>query len=529
MKRTRPEVSFRAHATVTGVAALVSFLSIAGGAHASDADDVAIATGKPDPLNSTNGNQPTGKAGWYDGLFFLRDSSDNFRLYVQGRVHVDFYSYFGPGLGALPPGAELKTGFSLRRVRPELSGEFFHRWQWQLSAELGGTSSDNVGGTTDTSSCVPDNTGALVCTNQSAAVEAAAVKPAPTDAFVNYVAHPLLNLQVGQFLLPFSFENRMSDNTTPFMERNIVVRNIGAPNLRDIGAMVWGEPQNRLFYYSVGVFNGDGPNRLNADSRFDVFGRAFFRPFATHGRGSIRDAHIGVSARGGSRDSRLVGYDMPSMTTQGGYAFWKPTYRDSTSKLIHILPSTTQDAFSAEAFAPIGPIDATAEITYAASDTREAVDGFQLQNQNVRRGDLSGVGWYGQVAVWAVGDRSIIGFPSYGRPTHVDLDKPPPNRPIHALQLLTKFEQLRVHYTGNSRGGANDSKTPNGGVNVDDFVIGATYWATKHVRVSANYGFYVFSDRALWPGTGLVAKVDDSAKSNGHTLHEISARVGIQF
>lgn len=527
MKRTR---NTRAHATVIGVAALVSFLSTSNVAHASDADDIAIQTGKPDPLNSTDGNQPTGKAGWYDGLFFLRDASDNFRLYVQGRVHVDFYSYFGPGLGSLPPGAELKDGFSLRRVRPELSGEFFHRWQWQLSAELGGTSSDNVGGTTDTSNCVPDNTGALVCSPQSSAIEAASVKPAPTDAFVNYVAHPLFNIQIGQFLLPFSFENRMSDNTTPFMERNIAVRNIGAPNLRDIGAMVWGEPENRLFYYSVGIFNGDGPNRLNADNRFDVFGRAFVRPFATRGKGPIKDLHVGLSARGGSRDARLVGYDMPSMTTQGGYAFWKPTYRDSQSRLIHILPSTVQEAFAADVYAPVGPIDATAEIIYASSDTREAVDGYQLvANSNLRRGDLSGVGWYGQLALWAIGDRGVIGFPSYGRPTHVDLDKPPPKRAIQALQLLAKFEQLRVDYTGNSRGGTNDSKTPDGGVNVDDFVVGATYWATKHVRVSANYGFYVFSDRALWPGTGLVNKVDDSAKSSGHTLHEVSARVGVQF
>ena len=381
---------------------ILSSLSISQNAFASDADDIAIATGKPDPLNSAV-QQPTGKAGWYDGLFFLRDSSDNFRLYVQGRVHVDFNSYFGPGLGSLPPGAELKTGVSLRRVRPELSGEFFHRWQWQLSAELGGTASDNVGGTTDTSSCSPDGNGALVCMNQSAAVESASVKPAPTDAFINYIAHPLLNVQVGQFLLPFSFENRMSDNTTPFTERNIVVRNIGAPNLRDIGAMVWGEPENRLFYYSVGIFNGDGPNRLNADSRFDVFSRAFIRPFATRGHGSIRDLHIGASARGGSRDSRLVGYDMPSMTTEGGYAFWKPTYRDSTARLVHILPSTTQEAFAADVYAPIGPIDATAEITYASGDTREAVDGFQLQNQNLRRGDLSGIGWYGQLGLWVLG------------------------------------------------------------------------------------------------------------------------------
>ncbi|HEX7664868.1 MAG TPA: porin, partial [Polyangiaceae bacterium] len=486
----------------------------------------------PPPPNVAPGAQgvsPTGKAGWYDGIFFLRDADDNFRLYVQGRVHVDFASYFGPGLGQLSPGNELKSTFFLRRVRPELSGEFFHRWQWQLSAELGPSATDNLGGTSAGRNCAPDASGALVCTDQSSAIETGSVKPAPTDAFINYIAHPLLNFQVGQFLYPFSFENRMSDNTTPFIERSLPVRNIAYPNLRDIGAMVWGEPKDRLFYYAAGVFNGDGPNRLNADSRYDVSTRVLVRPFAKSSKSALKDAHVGFSARGGSRDARLVGYDMPSMTTQEGYAFWKPTYKDSANRLTHILPSTQLHAFAGELFAPIGPIDAIGEFIWSTTNTREAVDGYQLSGQNQREGDLTGFGWYGQVGLWVIGDRSVIGFPSYGKPTHVDLDKPPPDRPIHALELLAKFEQIRMDYEGASRGGQSDSKTPNGQIAVDDVEFGATYWATKHVRVSANWTTYVFSNKANWPATSLPAKVDDSAKAQGHTLNELSMRVGVQF
>ncbi|MGH7286294.1 MAG: porin, partial [Polyangiaceae bacterium] len=311
--------------------------------------------------------------------------------------------------------------------------------------------------------------------------------------------------------------------------RSMPVRNLGVPLQRDIGVMAWGEPKNRLFYYSIGVYNGDGPNRLNADNRFDVSGRALVRPFATRGHGPIKDLHVGVSARGGSRDPRLVGYDVPAMTSQEGYAFWRPTYKDSTGRLVHIMPSTQQGAFGADLFAPIGPIDAIGEFIWSTTNTREAADGYQLTGQNLRAGDLTGFGWYGQIGVWVIGDRSVIGFPSYGKPTHVDLDQPPPNRPIQALELLGKFEELRVEYGGATRAGTSDAKTPNGGVNVDDVEFGATYWATKHVRVSANYTLYVFSDRALWPGTALPAKVDDSAKAQGHTLNEISTRVGVQF
>src|SRR5689334_6671767 len=39
---------------------------------------------------------PAPLAGWHGGLFYLRDENDNFRLYLQGRAQIDFYSYFGP-------------------------------------------------------------------------------------------------------------------------------------------------------------------------------------------------------------------------------------------------------------------------------------------------------------------------------------------------------------------------------------------------------------------------------------------------
>src|SRR5262249_13928372 len=35
-------------------------------------------------------------AGFHNGLFYLRDYNDNFRLHIQGRAHLDFYTYAGP-------------------------------------------------------------------------------------------------------------------------------------------------------------------------------------------------------------------------------------------------------------------------------------------------------------------------------------------------------------------------------------------------------------------------------------------------
>jgi hypothetical protein len=166
-----------------------------------------------DPVPPAAANEPP-LAGWHDGLFCLRDASDNFRLYVQGRVHVDALTAFGPGVGSLGPDSDITSRLTLRRVRPELSGEFFKRWQWQLSVDLAPSAIDNPAGQIDQPSCTVDaKTGAQNCTDRENAVEAASARPAPTDAFVNFVGARWFNVQVGQYLIPFTFENRMSDNT----------------------------------------------------------------------------------------------------------------------------------------------------------------------------------------------------------------------------------------------------------------------------------------------------------------------------
>lgn len=489
----------------------------------------------------------TWSSGYRNGTFYVRDPSDVFRLYVQGRVHADFVDTFGPGVGSLPPDSALKDGFQLRRARLEVAGEFFELWQWQVGAEFGPSSVDNPGATNATRACSVDpKTAALTCTDRESAVEAPGVKPAPTDVFINFAPSPWVNLQIGQYYLPFSLENRISDNTTPFLERSMAVRGLGAPYTRDIGLMAWGESPDKTLNYAVGVFNGDGPNRPNADNRFDVSGRALVRPFAASRKDDLQFAHLGASARGGSRDASLVGYDVPALTTQNGYAFWKPTYRDSAGRLLHIIPSGSQWAVGADAYLPSSIVDVTGEIIYASDETREAVDAYQLSPFTERTGSLRGYAYYAEAGVWIVGDRDIVGHPGSGRPLHVDLKKPQ-KEARHGLQALARWEQLHMTYSGAGRSGALDAKTPNGDIDVQAVTFGVNYWATRHLRVSLNYGVYLFPDsapvsasakggpvqtpaqRAVAPAQSLAKGVDDGARDSGHSVHEIMARVGVQF
>lgn len=451
-------------------------------------------------------------SGYHNGNFYIRSSDDVFRLYVMARVHVDYYDAFGPGLNELAPGSAPAHGFLLRRARLEMAGEFFEQWQWHVGVEFAPSAATNVAANTGAQSCKVDaSTGALTCVPVESLVDAPSVSPAPTDVFVNYAPSPWANVQVGQYYIPFTLENRISDNTTAFLERALVVRAIGAPTQRDIGAMFWGESPDRVLYYAAGIFNGDGPNRPNADSRYDCIGRVFVRPLAKVTTTPTRWAELGVSVHGGSRDPTKVGYDMPAMTTSQGFAFWKPTYTDSNGRLIHILPSSTQEAFGADLYVPVGKFDLTGEFVYVDYDTREAIDGLQLSPFTERLGALTGWGYYAQAGYWIVGDHDILGYPSYARPVHVDLSQPQqPAR--HGLQVVARFDQLGLQYQGSSRGGQDDAKTPSGAVDVKSFTLGVNYWATRHLRVSVNYGHY-----------------DLPTHSALSELHEVSARVGVQF
>jgi hypothetical protein len=451
-------------------------------------------------------------SGYHNGTFYIRSSDDVFRLYVQGRVHADYYEAFGPGLHALAPGGAPAHGFALRRARLELGGEFFLRWQWQLGAEFAPSAASNVAANTAGLSCkVNASTSALACNPAESAVDAPTVGPAPTDVFVNFAPSPWANVEVGQFYLPFSLENRISDNTTAFLERALVIRTIAAPLQRDLGAMFWGESPDRVLYYAVGLVNGDGPNRPNADARYDVAGRVFVRPLVRATGTSARFAQIGFSVHAGSRDPGKVGYDMPALTTSQGFAFWRPTYTDSNGRLLHVLPSATQQAYGADLLLPVGNFDLTTEFVYANYETREAVDGLQLSPFTERLGALEGWGYYVQVGYWILGDHDILGSPTYGRPIHVDL-KQPQQAARHGLQVVARVDQLALTYRGSSRGGTDDAKTPSGDVDTTSFTLGVNYWATRHLRVSANYAYYDLPNR-----------------STVATLHEVSARVGVQF
>jgi len=504
------------------------------------------------PLPATPTNAPTFVA--HDGYpiagrlgehFYLRDSNDDFRLYFSGRAHIDAYFPFGAGVSESAAGSGVEPTFFLRRARPELAGEFLGRWQWMVAGDWGRTAVANGNGQTTSESCTI-KTGAQTCTLRASPVEAPSYTAQPTDVFINFRAASFFNLEVGQIRIPFSLENRTSENHTPFVESSLPVRTLGAPLIRDIGIMAWGESDKSLVHYEIGLFNGDGPNITNQDSNFDGIGRVFAHPFTTT-HSPLEGLQIGASGHYGVRSARTVGYDYPALTTQEGYPFWKPTYTDSNGNLIHIIPSANQITVGGELYWPVSIVDITSEIIYADHDTREARDGYQTAYPYTERyGDMKGFSYYAQLSVWLFGDRQYVRRPGYLDPPHIDFTKPlPPSR--SSFELLAKFEQLHLTYSSAARGGTPDSKSPDGNIDVDVLSFGVNFWATRRVRVTLDYDLNIFpgseptspsatgnpaqtsAQRAVAPAQLLGIGVDDSSRESAHTLSELTARVAVGF
>jgi hypothetical protein len=477
-------------------------------------------------------------AGFHNGLFFLRDYNDNFVLFPQGRAQIDTYTYFGSGVGD----TTLKPTMFLRRVRPELTGEIMHHWWFMIAGDFAPTALDNANGKSEqyaaTAGVAP-----TAGTSRYLQPQTAAVKAAATDVYLAYKADEALYFQAGQFDAPMTMQNRTSDKYFEFIERPLAIRDVAIASNKDIGIMAHGWADKRVFYYSLGGFNGAGQNRLNTDGRFTMIGRIYARPLAASAEGAIKDLQIGVSGRIGSHDNKYTFYDYQSMTTQGNYAFWVPTY-GGTNGFTHIIPSGTQSAFAAELRVPLSMFDLTGEFVYLSDQTREALDGFQATNTE-RYGDIHGYSYYVQVGFWPLGNRDINGIPGDENYQHINWKKPDPESPKQALQLLVKWEQLALTYNSNSRDGLKDPKGIDGDINVNAFSLGANYWATKHIRISANYILDMFpssapssattpgsavwsaSQRAQAPGNTLAKGVNDDARNNASSLHELIFRFAV--
>ncbi len=134
-----------------------------------------------------------------------------------------------------------------------------------------------------------------------AALDVDPVAPLPLrDAFLTLAPARDLSLRVGQMKLPFGRQRVVSSGSLQLVERSIVT---GELNLdRDVGVMLFSDDLGGLggrLGYHVGVFGGDGRNRVAPGSGLLYAARLVYRPLG--GERMKRDLDEVDFERGGAR------------------------------------------------------------------------------------------------------------------------------------------------------------------------------------------------------------------------------------
>ncbi|WP_394834329.1 OprO/OprP family phosphate-selective porin [Pendulispora rubella] len=507
-------------------------------------------------------------AGYRAGGFFLRDEKDLFILYPSLDLQIDHYNYFGPGVGD----TNLKSTFAFRRTRLTFAGEFLKDWTFRLELEMGRTALDNLNGRDETSAAAP-GAAPTATSGQYAPAQTARVVAQLVGAWVGYRVHPALNFRVGQALTSFSMENSTPPRSLQFMEKSLATRVLGSQvaNGVDLHGLLWGTLGEDIVTYTVAFVNGAGPNRLDTDGRGDLMTRVYVRPLSTvSGIGELKGLHFGGSFSYGSRDPTWTHYDYNAMTTQGNYAFWRPNYRNSLiGRNVHVVPANNQIAAAGELRVPFSIFDLMAEVVYVDNGTREVVEGYQSQNPAYGPGTLGfghmhGFGYYLHGGVWLFGPRTGGRIGETFKPARLNLSKP--DSPHESsLQAMVRWEQVSLRYDGYSKTSAvTATGAPaftgvgpyDGDIKVNAISGGLNYWATRHIRLTAQWTTYLFPDSApptpTHPGgpvcdavacanraqapaqslPGTPSNVPQSqleARDNGHSLHELLFRAQVTF
>lgn len=117
--------------------------------------------------------------------------------------------------------------------------------------------------------------------------------PKICDLYFRYKPMKALNIELGQFKIPFSYENENCGPTTvEFIEYSYITTYLARNNARydgiaatgrDIGFQVYGGFIEREGYniinYNLGVFNGNGINVKDHNSSKDLIARLVIKPF----------------------------------------------------------------------------------------------------------------------------------------------------------------------------------------------------------------------------------------------------------
>jgi hypothetical protein len=419
----------------------------------------AAETGAPDDAPAAIGTAtapataPAASSGDVPRGLALHTPGDEIVVFPEGSLQVD---------GAFFPRQTPKSGVFLRRARVALSGWLGRSFYFDLGGDFAPAP---PAGTDIAPSALPS-----------------------ADAYLAFApAGDRLIIQAGQFDAPFTLENRTSDTTTDFTERSMAARTLGAPRNKDVGVMAHGLVAGDRFYYSAGLFNGEGPGFRNLDNQADGIGRIVFSPFAASAGAELwRRFSIGGSAWVGNH---VGGPAFPVQATPGGVVFLLPHWVSGQTPPLPLAlrEQGSIDAVGGELDLPIGPcFGLRGELVWKRQHLAEADTSLPAAAPLTPLGDavLHGIAGYGEVWFWLLGDDRLLPAPGRELPSRLGPGRTAGPPLGDGVMLALRGEVLKEDLDSDNPMLSDPSAAT---TRVFAGTAGVTYWRGRFVRVSANY------------------------------------------
>ena len=284
------------------------------------------------------------------------------------------------------------------------------------------------------------------------------------DVYINYQQFDAIQVQAGQFKLPFSREQTTSPARIDFVYRSRVVETL-APG-RDRGAMVHGRVSRNRLEYELGLFEHDGSNakRSGADRVYggrSVAGRLTARPFRTV-RSAARTLEVGAA---GVWSDVSEGLTSLKGETPFGREFYEPD--------LWVLGAQRRQGVELR-WRP-GPFSVKSEYIRLTTERR---------NQSVEDTDLSPFlsdGWYVSGTWLLTGERKAAGPENPRRPL--------PRGP-GAIEAAVRLEAIKFSSTAPDKNADEPSSSPRAdavlGNGLRALTVGVNWFPMRWVRVQFN-------------------------------------------
>ena len=244
----------------------------------------------PDSVTSSLPPRPTERegihtggfpmAGWNKG-FYLRSDDDSYELHITGQLQADYRGFMDDVDTATSPDT-----FLIRRARLGIEGTVFKYCEFRLLPDFAGSS----------------------------------VTKSIADAYVNIHYWDALQLEMGKFKQPFSYEQLIQDRYVPTMERSMIDQLVPQ---RDEGLMLHGR---KLFGdrldYAVAVSNGDqNTSTVDSNNSKDFNTRLVVRPFSDPSFDLLRGLQFGASYGVGIENQSVSPNDLTTPATVEWFAY----------------------------------------------------------------------------------------------------------------------------------------------------------------------------------------------------------------